>query len=179
MLRSWTRLIQAARRPFPERFAQLASLAPNGMHFEKSMPELARVYLPTGEISYLIQHETLSLAQLRCAIAGLAAEHYRLQHGHWPQRLADLTPHYLRQVPLDPFSGQPLRCLHKDGKFVVYCDGPYSGDPEGGIDLARILDRGEGYASFLLWDVSRRRQPPRNPPVGPPVPADDEMAPGP
>jgi hypothetical protein len=43
------------------------------------------------------------------AQAQLGLRAYQLEHGHLPERLADLVPHYLDAVPIDGFDGAPLR----------------------------------------------------------------------
>src|SRR5262249_27685323 len=48
-------------------------------------------------------------AMLRNAYTAVALERFHLAKGKWPETLAELTPHYLAEVPLDPFDGAPLR----------------------------------------------------------------------
>ncbi|MCD6416745.1 MAG: hypothetical protein J7M08_08640 [Planctomycetes bacterium] len=50
----------------------------------------------------------LALTALRC---------YRDAHGRLPQRIEELVPQYLDEVPRDPFDGKPLR-YSKDKKIV-------------------------------------------------------------
>lgn len=38
----------------------------------------------------------------------LAARAYELERGQYPQKLADLVPEYLKAVPIDPATGQPM-----------------------------------------------------------------------
>ncbi len=83
-------------------------------------------------------------AQLRCAAAALAVERYRLKYGKWPEGLSDLKDEFVREVPTDPFDGQPLRYRKDDQGVLVYSVWP---DDKAGI-------------TFRLWDVDKRRQPP-------------------
>jgi hypothetical protein len=99
-------------------------------------------------------------ALLRCGLVALAAERYRRAHGNWPPAAADLVPAYLPAVPLDPFDGQPLRYRRTDGGVVVYSigedqrdDGGDANPPPGEYTPRDIV--------FRLWDVARRRQPPK------------------
>jgi hypothetical protein len=39
----------------------------------------------------------------------LALERYRTDHGSYPARLAELVPVFIPELPLDPWSGAPLR----------------------------------------------------------------------
>jgi hypothetical protein len=52
------------------------------------------------------------------ARAALALMAYRAKTGAYPDKLDALVPEYLPRVPLDPFSGRPLR-LKRDGTGVV------------------------------------------------------------
>ena len=70
---------------------------------------------------------------LLCAIA---LELYKREHRDYPPSLADLVPHYLPQVPLDRFTGEPLGYRVRDGKPVVYGIGSDMND-DGGKPLTR------------------------------------------
>lgn len=47
-------------------------------------------------------------ARLRLLRTRLVLRMYSLDHGQYPERLAELVPEYLPAVPLDPFGGGPL-----------------------------------------------------------------------
>jgi hypothetical protein len=91
---------------------------------------------------------------LRCVLVALAAERYRLQHGHWPLVLTDLFPNYLASVPLDPFDAVALRYRRTDTGAIVYSVGK-DGRDDGG-DVQRDI-------VFRLWNVEQRRQPAEQP----------------
>jgi hypothetical protein len=44
----------------------------------------------------------------------LALMAYRLDHGQYPEQLAELVPDYLKHLPIDPFGGEPF-CYHPHG----------------------------------------------------------------
>jgi hypothetical protein len=100
-----------------------------------------------------------SQAQLRCAIAGLAAERYRLKHNNtWPRGLDDLVKEgLLKEVPKDPYDGQPLRLKRKPTGIVIYSVGYDKIDNGGTIDRANPRTPGTDIG-FELWD--RRGVPP-------------------
>ena len=89
-----------------------------------------------------------SLTTLRSARVALAAERFRMDHGQWPTKLESLVPKYIDAIPLDPFTGNPLRHSIQDGLFVVHGtqrrekpgDGP--GDPYFGFRLRDVTLRG-------------------------------------
>ena len=100
------------------------------------------------------------LAELRCAVAMLAMERYRLATGHWPDSLDKLVPTLLREVPIDPFDGQPIRIRRLADGIVIYTVG-FDGKDDGG-NLVRkpgVYPFGSGIdIGVRLWDPSARRQ---------------------
>jgi hypothetical protein len=83
------------------------------------------------------------LTQQRDAtLAAMALELYRRRHGTWPGSLDDLTPFPLPNVPLDRFTGEPLRFRLVDGQPLLYSTGVDRDDDGGrahrmGNDLAQ------------------------------------------
>jgi hypothetical protein len=61
----------------------------------------------------------------------MALRAYQLTHGKLPERLSDLVPEFLDQVPLDDFDGQPLR--YSPENKIVYSVGKNLKD-DGGDD---------------------------------------------
>lgn len=76
------------------------------------------------------------------AQTAVAMTRYRLDHGAFPARLADLVPAYLDEVPADPFDGSPLRMTVKDGEWLVYSIGP-DGKDDGGVPFDDKLHTGD------------------------------------
>ena len=89
-----------------------------------------------------------------CAIVAVALERYRRAHARWPETLAALTPSPLREVPLDPYDGAPLRYHHRDDGVIVYALGPdgaiwycvtgVNGGASGEIELPAFFRRVHG-----------------------------------
>src|SRR4029077_12467335 len=82
---------------------------------------LANLLLPP--LSKIADSDIRNKASLRSAAVGLACERFRLAKGRWPTELKELVPHFLDQLPADPFDGQPLKMKYSDGIFVVYSVG--------------------------------------------------------
>jgi hypothetical protein len=84
--------------------------------------------------------------ELRAEIAGvravLALELYKEAHGAYPESLAAVVPEFLSEVPVDPYTGEPV-IYRRDAKqrFVVYCVGADCRD-----DGGKILPRGSATA---------------------------------
>ncbi len=153
-LRHFTRLLETARLPWPERRVAAVTVATE----RASAPELARLVLldDVTESADLFQ---ANRARLDSAVATVAAERYRLRHGRWPASLAALVPDLLPAVPADPFDGRPLRYRRLDDGIVIYSLGPDGTDDGGSLDDSIPFRPGTDTGS-RLWDESRRRQPP-------------------
>lgn len=82
-------------------------------------------------------------AHLDLARTALAIERCRLATGKVPERLDDLVPKYLEQVPLDPFDGQPIRYRRTEPGYILYSVRE-DGEDNGGKEQHEV-DRGKPY----------------------------------
>ncbi len=73
----------------------------------------------------------------RVALAeyGYALAEYHAGFDHYPPELESLVPDYLDAVPLDPFTGDPLKYELTDGGFLLYSVGPNETDDGGFMDF--------------------------------------------
>ena len=65
------------------------------------------------------------------ALIGIALEMYRREKGDWPKNLDELSPRWLPKLPVDRFTGQPLKYQLIDGEPVVYSVGEDKDDDGG------------------------------------------------
>jgi hypothetical protein len=63
----------------------------------------------------------------------LAAYAYKADHGAYPDKIEALTPRYITVIPVDPFSGGPLKLASVQGGLMLYSVGPDLKD-DGGIN---------------------------------------------
>jgi hypothetical protein len=70
----------------------------------------------------------LELTKVACALIG-----YRADHGSYPNQLAELSPKYIVEIPLDVFSGKPLRYVRYGNDMLLYSVGVNERD-DGGRD---------------------------------------------
>ncbi len=82
------------------------------------------------------------------AVAGVAMYRYRAAHGRFPEKLDDLVPEFLFEVPQDPFDGKPLRLKQAEGGPVIYSIGPNMTD-DGGVPIGKERT---GDVTFKLAD---------------------------
>jgi hypothetical protein len=67
----------------------------------------------------------------------IAVERYRRDHHALPQRLESLVPHFIAELPQDPFSEKPFLWFADDQGLVVYSVGPNAADEHAkGDDIA-------------------------------------------
>ncbi len=70
-------------------------------------------------------------AQRDGTLVGIALELYHREHKAWAKSLAELSPRWLPDVPVDQMTGKPLGYKIVDGRPVVYSVG-IDGDDDGG-----------------------------------------------
>ncbi len=95
---------------------------------------LFRILMPS--LSRPVVLHIRSTARLDCARAALAAEQFRLARGRLPDTLVELVPDFLSSMPVDPFSGGPLRLAVTEMGVVIYSVGEDHADNGG--DVARL-----------------------------------------
>jgi len=129
-----------AMKPFYESHDEVAALQGkygNNMFASILTPAFGKAFTNLG----------IAEADDGCAKVGVAMARYRLDNGKLPGRLADLTPRYLDEVPIDPFDGKPLRLVTKGDERIVYSIGPDLTD-NGGAEYSG--PDGKGDISFKL-----------------------------
>ena len=60
----------------------------------------------------------------RAGLTAIAVERFRLLYeGRLPEKLEELVPQFLSELPKDPFDGEPLRFRRLSAGFVIYSVG--------------------------------------------------------
>jgi hypothetical protein len=158
LLRYLHKIAEAAKLPPKESEERLKELGDT----MKAEPALARLLAPA--FTKVREAERRNQAYLRCAVAAVAAERFRLAKTRWPESLEALVKAgFLHAVPTDPYDHNPLRLKRLPDGLLVYSVGPDRVDNDGNVDRDRPVVPGTDQG-FHLWDISHRRQPP-NPPV--------------
>ena len=91
----------------------------------------------------------------------LALERHYLVHGSYPNSLAALVPDYLKALPRDPWTGEPMRYRRLDTegpKYVLYSVGPDAKDDGGQPDAGYIGWRNRN-PDLILSPPRREREP--------------------
>ena len=100
-------------------------------------------------LSALVVTETIR----QQTITAIALERYRLKQGKYPEKLMELIPDYLAQIPSDPMDGRPMRYrLNPDGTFTLWSVG-FDGKDDGG-DITMPDSKKQNFpqdAKDLVW----------------------------
>jgi hypothetical protein len=90
---------------------------------------------------------------------GLALELFHRQQKKWPESLAELTPQYLPQVPVDRISGKPLHYKIVDDRPVIYSPGP-DGDNDDGraikddLQVLQLPNSAPADGDWMIWTTA-------------------------
>jgi hypothetical protein len=147
--------VAIARRPLEQWQRQLDEWAAAVRAAFPDDPHLSGL----AQLRLLADALQLDQAALRCTIALVAVERYRLATGRLPATLDELVPRFLAAVPLDPYDGQPLRLRATDEGLTIYSVGPDGQDNGGTLDPKEPKRAGTD-VGCRLWRPDRRHQPP-------------------
>ena len=86
-------------------------------------------------------------------LAGLALELYRRENGAWPEKLAELSPRWLPEVPVDRITGSPLHYKVVNERPVIYSVGVDRDDDGGRAPVGEDGEATPGLASPLHFQV--------------------------
>jgi hypothetical protein len=138
-LKMYTELERISARPWPARIDAVLDLAPSDS--PRSFSRIHGIhsrFLESGRTTATGFANGTALQH--AALAAIAVERHRQATGHLPQALAELIPVYLPAVPVDPFTGGPMRYRQSGEGYTLYSVGRDRSD-DGGI-LLQAIDRG-------------------------------------
>ena len=109
-----------------------------------------------------MENRTTAISRLRDLAFLLAS--YRRDHGRYPATLRQLVPHYVSELPPDPFSGADLHYRPEGKGYVLYSVGP-NGRDDGGRNVADEISKlkHETYGNFPDYDDITIRTPEEEP----------------
>ncbi len=137
--------IEAAGLPGPQQAARFREIE-DRLH-ELSMPHLV-TQLIAPAVARIGELDLRGQARMDLARTALAIERCRLATGKVPERLDDLVPKYLEQVPIDPFDGRPIRYRRTEPGYVLYSV-KEDGEDNGGKEQHEV-DKGKPYDQCFI-----------------------------
>ena len=78
--------------------------------------------------------EQRTVCELRCADAAVSSIRFRTAMKRSPGSLDQLVPTFLKIVPVDPFTGEPIRFKPENGSIVIYGAGKDRKDDGGRLN---------------------------------------------
>ena len=110
---------------------------------------ISRIITPALNSSLL--HSVHVQALIRVSRVGLALLRHKLAHGAYPASLAEIDPEFLGEIPVDPFTGQPLVYRPEADGFVLYSLGKNFRDDNGTIES---IDSRRSDTCDIVWRSS-------------------------
>ena len=89
----------------------------------------------------------------------IAAERHRCATGQWPAAIAEIESQFLPSVPVDPYTGEPFRLLHRDGQLIIHSVGANLRDEQGSYNVRKSATDVLDDVGAVAWDPSLRGQP--------------------
>lgn len=110
-----------------------------GSRFRKLFVEhkyFASTFIPA--VARLAEKPARAMAASTMAAAACALERHRIEQGRYPAKWSELTPKYLKQIPMDIMSGEPLKYrLNEEGAFLMYSVGQDGIDNGGQVVVSK------------------------------------------
>src|SRR5260370_1755034 len=158
VLRHMTEIIEFAQLPRGRRSRRVAEIEADLLS-KKGDPKYTFYTLLAPAITRVLDVHDRQLASIRCARTALAAERFRMAHqGKWPKQIADLAPDFLTEVPIDPFTDDPLEMDYRDGVLIVSSVGP-DAVHEGAFVNPGQMKPPDPVIRFRLWRPESRGLP--------------------
>ena len=96
-----------------------------------------------------VSNQTVSLqTRLGQTQLAVALERFRLAHGAFPEKLAELVPDFIAELPLDKYSHQPLTYRRQDGGTILLYGVDKNRKDDGGVIDAKGSD---GERLDFIW----------------------------
>jgi hypothetical protein len=154
-----TRAVEIAKQPLYEQAEAFRQLEHEVKDVTGFSEHLRFSFQIVPAIRKVVESHNRIHTELLCAEVAIAVERYRLKHDRWPDSLEQLVPNFIAKVPDDPFAAAPLRFRKLNDGVVIYSVGADGQDDHGKLD--RKHPRPGTDIGFRLWDLDKRRQPPR------------------
>jgi hypothetical protein len=99
-----------------------------------------------------IRHAARAEVTKNVAIAAIALKRYEFRHKQLPDSLGELVPDFLKAVPTDYLSGQPLHYRRNDdGTFTLYSVGRNGQDDGGNAALEKTGETSYSSSNYYDW----------------------------
>jgi hypothetical protein len=153
VLQLWVRLVEVARTDWPERARRSADILESSR--QQQAPRARGYFNPllNPNLALAAFSQAIDPTQLiidRASRVAVAIERFRRDRHALPAGVSDLVPQYLREIPLDPYSGRPLLFRPQGIAYTVYSVGPNQQDDEGNLSSELERARQQGWGSRVI-----------------------------
>jgi hypothetical protein len=111
----------------------------SGGWIQRRLGATAYTILPLNSTMVWRSYESHALFGATRVLIG--AERYRRAHGRWPEKIGEIVPAYLVDVPRGPYSDEPARFVRKKDRIIAYAVGLHGEDHGGRLHPKRERDR--------------------------------------
>jgi len=128
--------LDAIRKPWPRKLDDLRAVEEELNAYDSTISNIRYIMtmlLTPALGSTVAEAYAEGEANSRATDAALAVERFRRKTGRLPEKLDELVPEFLDEVPLDPFDGKPLRYSVREDAYVIHSIGPDRVDDGGQI----------------------------------------------
>jgi hypothetical protein len=140
-----------ASLPSPQRFYSATNSEAIAEQAQAGKYILTALLLPA--LQKAAERDALHSAHVRNAAVVLGIERFQIANGgELPETTATLLPAYLKELPIDPYDGKPVRYKRTDKGYVVYCIGRDEKD-DGGTE--KVPNAPEGAPEDVTFIVER------------------------
>ena len=144
--------IMFAALPSPQRFYSATNSEAIAQRASAGKYILTALLLPALQKAF--QRDALHSAHIRNALVALAIERFRMANaGKLPEATSAVVPAYLKELPVDPYDGKPVRYKLTAKGYVVYCIGADERD-DGGTE--KVPNAPKGAPEDVTFIVERR-----------------------
>ncbi len=132
-------VVQAFDLPEEQRIARFAQLEATVSQMSK-LRLISAMLLPAAVSA--ANQDFLHKARYRMVQLLLAIERFRLQKDRLPEKLEELVPQRIQELPKDPFSGNSFFYKKEDSGYVLYSVGANQADDGGALEGQDNSDEG-------------------------------------
>ena len=118
LLEQYVDAFKLAAQPYPQR-ARAIDLF-RMVDFAPMVFAVGGMPSPFGQLPDVFNADAAFTAYLNLLRALFALEQYERNHGKAAASLAALVPEFLPAVPMDPYTGQALKAVERDGAIYIY-----------------------------------------------------------
>ncbi|NUM37161.1 MAG: hypothetical protein HUU50_21670 [Candidatus Brocadiae bacterium] len=122
-------VIKLTKLPLKKRVSELPKLEASLQEISSSSYHICSMLIPA--LNATVKTELEAILKSKAALLSLAVESYRIENASLPEKLQDIIPKYLTEIPQDPYSGNDFAYQKEENGYRIYSFGPDKQDNHG------------------------------------------------